>query len=262
MKNEVNTDVTTYDKMFYSNQFDGVNAAKTILGMLYDTYQPQSVIDFGCGIGAWLTAAESLGSKKLTGLDGHWVDKKKLLSKNIDFIGVDFEKEINIKENYDLCISLEVAEHISESSAKTFINLLCNTSNLILFSAAIKYQGGTNHINEQWQSYWVELFNANGFECFDIIRPTFWLNEEIALCYRQNAFVFVKKDNAFLTKKFNAQIEKSPIMNIVHPEYYENKIKYYNNLLESPNLNIIFSILKTYILNKITNLLNNIKAII
>jgi len=33
----------------------------------------------------------------------------------------------------------------------------------VLFSAAIPNQGGTGHINEQWQEYWAEKFYANGF---------------------------------------------------------------------------------------------------
>ena len=37
-------------------------SARVVLGMLYQHYVPQSVIDVGCGRGAWLAAAEALGA--------------------------------------------------------------------------------------------------------------------------------------------------------------------------------------------------------
>jgi cyclopropane fatty-acyl-phospholipid synthase-like methyltransferase len=160
-----------YNEAFYDRQVAGsVSSAEVILGLLYDFYQPRSVIDVGCGRGAWLSVAESLGAKILIGLDGYWNTKDKLLCRNIDFTSVDLEGPVDIREKYDLCISLEVAEHLASKRAKAFVEILCKSSNVILFSAAIINQGGENHINEQWQSYWIELFQANGYECFDIFR--------------------------------------------------------------------------------------------
>jgi len=212
-----------YNEAFYDRQVAGsVSSAEVILGLLYDFYQPQSVIDVGCGRGAWLSVAESLGTKNLIGLDGHWNTKDKLLSQNIDFTSVDLEGTIDIREKYDLCISLEVAEHLAGKRAKTFIENLCKASNVVLFSAAIVNQGGTNHINEQWQSYWIELFQANGYECFDIFRGVIWENEKVELWYRQNIFLFIKISeigDQINTEKLKEMEEKMP--NIVHPKYYE-----------------------------------------
>lgn len=213
-----------YNEEFYDRQVAGsVSSAEVILGLLYDFYQPQSVIDVGCGRGAWLSVAESLGTKKLIGLDGHWNTKDKLLSRNIDFTSVDLEGSIDIREKYDLCISLEVAEHLAGKRAKTFVENLCKASNVVFFSAAIVNQGGTNHINEQWQSYWIELFQANGYECFDIFRGVIWENEKVELCYRQNIFLFInisEIDDQINTEKLKGMEEKIP--NIVHPKYYAN----------------------------------------
>ncbi len=67
-----------YNETFYNRQIAGsVNSAEIILGLLYDFYQPRSVIDIGCGRGAWLSVAESLGTKTLIGLDGYWNIKEK-----------------------------------------------------------------------------------------------------------------------------------------------------------------------------------------
>lgn len=140
-----------YDADFYSRYLDGMtNSAKNVLSLLYKYYEPKYVVDVGCGRGAWLAAAESFGSSKLKGFDGNWINRDKLLSKNIDFVAVNLDVAMpEIKGKYDLCISLEVAEHISERNSKSFVDVLCGASDIVLFSAAIKYQGGTNHINEQ-----------------------------------------------------------------------------------------------------------------
>ena len=80
-----------------------------------------------------------------------------------------------ISDKYDLAISLEVAEHLSPSRSCGFIDDLTNLSDVVLFSAAIPMQGGTNHINEQPISYWANLFLERGFVPISCIRPKYKL---------------------------------------------------------------------------------------
>jgi hypothetical protein len=164
-------------------------------------------------------------------------------------------KVIEIVEKYDLCISLEVAEHISEIKAKDFIDTLCKASNVVLFSAAIKHQGGTNHINEQWQSYCIKLFESNGYECFDIFREAIWQNEAVNSCYRQNIFLFVNRTSESVSQNIQ-KIKVKPITNTVHPKLYEKKIKYYTSMLEDPTLIFCLVCIKRYVFNKINKLRN------
>lgn len=242
-----------YSEKFYDGMSNGsIRSAEVILSLLYEIYKPNSVLDIGCGTGSWLAVAESLGSNILKGLDGEWVTKDKLLSQNIDFTAINIEDEIEINEKYDLCISLEVAEHLSHDRAGTFINTLCEASNVVLFSSAVKYQGGTNHINEQWQSYWIEIFKANGFECYDIFRNIIWENDEVEWWYRQNIFLFINEDglqNAIDLKMLKS-MEKS-IPNIIHPKYYEAKVLNHNKDIQKPSLRLGFRGMKQYILNKV-----------
>ena len=248
-----------YNEAFYNKQIAGsVSSAKIILGLLYDFYQPRSVIDIGCGRGAWLSVAESLGTKTLIGLDGYWNTREKLLSRNIDFTPVDLEEPIDIREKYDLCISLEVAEHIAGERAKVFIETLCKASNVILFSAAIINQSGENHINEQWQSYWIELFQANDYECFDIFRGVIWKNERVDWWYRQNIFLFININGIgdLLNMKKLKGMEKI-IPNIVHPNHYEsiyqcckkneNKLRAYEQMIYEPTLKFCLGSLKRFL---------------
>jgi hypothetical protein len=247
-----------YSKDFYSGQVDGsVRSAKVILPLVYGLYQPRSVIDFGCGRGGWLETAESLGSSRLRGLDGNWVNEEDLLSDNIEFESVDFEEAIEIDERFDLCISLEVAEHISGRNANRFIRELCSCSDVVLFSAAIKEQGGTRHINEQRQSYWIKLFKSNGYACLDVIRPLVWNNEEVQYWYRQNAFLFVcEKSDLLPMEQFKDS--ESLVADIVHPDNYEKKIIRYRSILESheqtlqyPSLVFCLRCIKNYVIAKI-----------
>ncbi len=251
-----------YDATFYSRHIGGmINSAKQILSLLYKYYEPKSVVDMGCGRGAWLAAAESLGSGKLKGFDGSWIKKEELLSKNIDFSVANFDVAMpRIDEKYDLCISVEVAEHITERNAKAFVDVLCSASNIILFSAAIKGQGGVNHINEQWQSYWVDLFKSNNYECYDVLRPALWTNDSVEWWYRQNIFLFQRGNNDTINSELLRSLERQ-VLNIVHPKNYEEKIKEYceeiKALREYPTLRFCLSCAKRYIAIKIRRLIGN-----
>jgi hypothetical protein len=209
------------------------------------------VIDIGCGEGAWLSSAESLGAKNLKGMDGEWVNEDDLVSQNIDFAEVNFDRGLpKLDEKYDLCISVEVAEYLSEANAEQFVDFLCKASDTILFSAAIKYQGGMNHINEQWQSYWIDLFSSKGYECFDCFRKTIWNDRSVDWWYRQNIFLFVSPSSSSLDLKALRSLEK-PIADVAHPENYEAKIKSYQNDVENPTLRFCLGRVKRYIYNKL-----------
>lgn len=251
-----NTLSKLYDAGFYSEKLVGMsNSAKIVLNLLYKYFQPQSVVDIGCGRGAWLAAAEHLGSKTLKGYDGSWVKKEHLLSKNISFTSVDFEIAMpEINDKYDLCISLEVAEHIPKNYAKTFIDTLCMASDTVLFSAAIKNQGGTNHINEQWQSYWIDLFKSNGYECFDVLRAPLWSNESVEWWYRQNIFIFSRPKNDLINmEQLSKSRGKAPV-DIVHPINYESKVEGYRNQIQHPTFKFCLQCVRRYYINKISGL--------
>ncbi len=217
---------TPYDRSFYREQVDGsLRSARIVLERVFQLYQPRSVLDVGCGRGCWLLAAEELGSTLLEGLDGSWVQRGELVSSNIKFTPVNFEQKLNILDRYDLCISLEVAEHLTESRAREFVGTLCAASDIVLFSAAIEQQGGTNHLNERWQSYWIALFESYGYECLDVLRSQFWENTAVEVWYRQNAFIFVNRSAESVPFRYLAG--KPPIIDMVHPEQYAGKIRQY-----------------------------------
>lgn len=205
-----------YDERFYATRNSKtLYAARTILRMIFQNRDINSVIDFGCGVGTWLKTAEEYGAEYTVGVEGEWVDKS-LFVANGELRVKDFEKKLAIEEKFDLAISLEVAEHISLESSKRFVDDICASSDLVLFSAAVVGQGGRGHVNEQNQSFWVGLFEANGYKCMDVIRPAIWNEDEIEVWYKQNTFVFSKN-----TIKFDMADRSVFPADIIHPDLFK-----------------------------------------
>lgn len=215
-----------YNNDFYHNKTpESFSSALVVLKILFEIYQPNSIVDVGCGQGSWLAAAEELGSKRLVGYDGNWIKNEDLVSKNINFNSVNMESTFQINGVYDLAISVEVAEHLPEFRAKDFVYNLCNAAKVIVFSAAIKEQGGTNHINEQWQSYWIDIFKGNGFEVFDIFRSRIWNNSDVNWWYRQNIFLFIDTKHETYLDFLELNQNTNNIFDIVHPQLYNYKME-------------------------------------
>ena len=183
----------TYNDAFFTRVTEpGIESARVIVPRVLQLVRAQSVIDIGCGLGAWLKVFQENGVKNIRGLDGDYVDQSRLLIDANRFNSVDLSQPININvgERYDLATCLEVAEHLPASAAPHLVRALTRLSPFVLFSAAIPNQGGREHINEQWPSYWKELFAVNGFQRLDPIRWHVLRDKRVRWCYRQNIFLF------------------------------------------------------------------------
>lgn len=219
-------DTERYDAGFYADQVDGsARAAAVVLPLVYRLVAPARVIDVGCGQGAWLAAAEQLGSRELTGLDGAWVDRTKLRSARIAFHATDLAAPIRGHGRHDLCISVEVAEHLPATRAEGFVADLCAASDVVLFSAAVPMQGGTEHVNEERASRWVARFASHGYECFDLLRGAIWDDARVAWWYRQNLFLYVARDSVHHAALAGAALPPMP-RDLVHPDAFEEKVRW------------------------------------
>ena len=67
-------------------------------------------------------------------------------------------------------------------------------SDVVFFSAALPYQGGTDHRNEQWLEFWAILFQRHGYVPYDFLRRPCWSNPAVEFWYSQNAIVFCATD--------------------------------------------------------------------
>ncbi len=186
--------ITTYDCDYYALiGGPSVRSARKLLPQLLKIIQPGSMLELGCGIGAWTRVARDHGVTDCIAVDGDWVTPADLLIPEHIFRRHNFEQPLSLGRKFDLALSLEVAEHLSEAAAGGFVASLAAHADVVVFGAAMKFQGGTRHLNEQWPRYWIKRFKARGYECFDVVRPLMWGNSDIAFHYVQNAFIFVKQ---------------------------------------------------------------------
>lgn len=217
-----------YSKKFYDHQMAGsLISAREILPLVLELIKPENVVDVGCGVGSWLSVCKKLGINDVVGLDGEWVNDELLLIPKEDFINIDLTKPQKIGRKFDLSMSLEVAEHLPANHADEFINLLTDLAPVVLFSAAIPFQGGENHINEQWPEYWIEKFNSRNYLVIDLIRPEIWNNNNVEPFYAQNIFLFVRDDYIIKNTALNNKIGKNNInqFSIIHPRIYLHKLQ-------------------------------------
>ncbi len=181
-----------YDERFYDSQADSSQAsARVVLSYVLDLTGAKTVVDLGCGVGSWLATAKELGATDIRGIDGDYVDRAWLRIAPDEFVGRDLTERVELDSTYDLSMSLEVAEHLPPDRSTSFVADLCRLAPVVLFGAAQPYQGGTNHINEQYLDYWVERFAAEGYEMIDCIRPRFW-EHDIAYHYSQNSAIYAR----------------------------------------------------------------------
>lgn len=199
------------------------SAAEQVLPVLFEIYKPSSILDVGCGLGNWIEVAKKISGAEITGVDGDYVNRSLLKIEENEFVEKDLTKPFDLNRKFDLAICLEVAEHLPEASAEGFVKSITNHSDVIMFSAALPGQGGQHHINEQWPSYWQELFNDCGYEMIDFFRFKIWDNPKIEYWYKQNLFLVVRKGHELA--KNEAEIAYS----LVHPELLELIHEQYQN---------------------------------
>ena len=176
------------------NEVDGaLRAAEQIVPVILDLVGPvQSVVDLGGGTGAWLQAFQQAGVAKVELLDSPTVAPHLLIPRDC-FRPVDLERELPPPGRFDLAVSVECAEHLSERRAEPLVRWLTSAADVVVFSAAIPGQDGKHHVNEQAPNYWQALFRRQGFLRRDVIRPRILRNATIPWWYRQNVFLFVKE---------------------------------------------------------------------
>lgn len=230
------------NKYIHIKEEHNTKAALIVVPELIKLYCPKSVVDVGSGLGTWLKIFSDNGIDDILGYDGSHLNFDNVLISKEKIVIQDLEKEIISNRVFDLAISLEVAEHISPENAETFVKSICNLSQTIIFSAAIPQQGGQNHLNEQWPSYWQKLFLKNGYTMHDVLRPIFWNDSNIDYWYKQNMFLVTGKNSPFYSS------ENKTLQHLVHPDLLNIYFNLYKNALDGKlgKLQHLKSIIKSF----------------
>jgi len=127
-----------------------------------EKYNCRSLLDIGAGRGLNCAWAQQYHEYEAVGIEADPV-----LSNPVhdNIIQHDFVKD-GVKQfdrTFDLGWSVATSEHIDASGADAYVQtfLACRW---IVFTWCNPGYGGYHHVNEQYQSYWLERFQKYGFE--------------------------------------------------------------------------------------------------
>lgn len=153
-----------YDGHYYDHVVDPLMlaSADAISRSIQRELGPRSVIDVGCGTGALMLALEQRGLS-CVGFDQAGAALERCRQRGVSAHRLDIEHDPFPSERADVVVSTEVAEHLPESAADRFVELLTTLAPIAVVSAAPPGSSGKDHVNEQPAEYWIEKFDERGF---------------------------------------------------------------------------------------------------
>lgn len=162
--------------------------------LILETFSPQSVADIGCGEGLFLRTLAEQGVKVI-GCDISEAAIR-LAPDTFTVFQADATKPIRFNHRFDVCICVEIAEHIPNRYSKTLVQNVTSASDVAFFTAAPPWQGGVGHINEQPAEFWVRLFAEEGYELDQATTDTLkqrMKEANVVFWLPQNLMIFRKK---------------------------------------------------------------------
>ena len=187
-----------YDEAYYRNR-DAEPSARAIAKTVTEIFGPERILDVGCGTGDLLDAMRTEG---VTGNGLELSDAALKICKERGLAVQKFDLEHDPAPELpeiDLVVSTEVAEHLPESCADRYVELLTSYGPSVVFTAAPPGQGGTDHVNEQPPEYWIAKFNRHGFVMKDEETERCrrdWREAGAQPWYYENVLVFSSNDQA------------------------------------------------------------------
>lgn len=207
-------------KFFQDYAGESRRSARAIVPLVIELLHPKTVVDVGCGLGTWLEIFRNHGIDEIYGIDGAYVSGMPLRIPAERLIVHDLATPIKLDRQFDLVVCLEVAEHLPPESADTFVASLTRLGSVVLFSAAVPFQGGQHHLNEQWPEYWAGKFRKWDYQLYDPFRARIWNNPEVAYYYAQNLLLFVRRGETGNYSGLKDAVSALPL-NVIHPRKWE-----------------------------------------
>lgn len=172
----------TYTDAFFELETEvAYTSANVVLPVILGLTNAKTVIDIGCGTGAWAAVAADLGCV-VRGVDKDVPEHLQL----VPVINHDLNKDPYPCEGWDLAICLEVAEHLQPEAGDGLVEGLAQAG-AVLFSAATPGQPGVGHIHCQPHAYWHGLFWDHGLRA-NHVGGLF--DEPCADFYRRNMYLY------------------------------------------------------------------------
>ncbi|WP_205082754.1 methyltransferase domain-containing protein [Paracraurococcus ruber] len=124
--------------------------------------QPASVLDIGCGVGAYLDLFRRCGATTVLGLDG--MSAAASVLRDDEYRVADLALPQDLGRRFDLVLCLEVAEHLDAAAHATLVETIArHAAGMVVFSAADLGQPGHGHISCKPVADWLALWAAHGW---------------------------------------------------------------------------------------------------
>src|SRR5215211_4940330 len=86
-------------------------SARAVVPMLIELVRPSSVVDLGCGTGAWLEAFAENGVEDVVGVDGPHIDRARLRIPQERFVAADLSAPPELGRTFALAMTLEAVHY-------------------------------------------------------------------------------------------------------------------------------------------------------
>lgn len=186
-------ETAVYNRSYFSGDEFLENDYSSMASAIVELFRPNSVVEFGCGQG-YLASELIRRGVQVVAMDGYATPS--IVNENFTFHRIDLNSDIDLHKliesmpKFSLAVSFEVAEHLDESSSRSFVKAICSRVDAVAFSAAVPEQTGTGHINCKPRRHWKKLFEEEGFYLDDSLRKMFRSYDKIAIWYKLNTLVF------------------------------------------------------------------------
>ena len=183
-----------YDKDYYERLVDPTMRLSVVpmAESIIKHFRPRTVVDVGCGTGLLLLTLKEKGVRG-TGLEYSDAARAICQARGLDVRRFDIEKDASPDIKADLVISTEVAEHLPESCADRFVDLLCSVADHIVLTAAVPGVEGTDHVNEQPNEYWIKKLESRGMIYDKVLSQQWrshWNAAGVAGCFATTLMLF------------------------------------------------------------------------
>jgi hypothetical protein len=159
--------------------------------------QARAYADVGAGTGAFSAELQRRGKVAIAYERSRW-GRLVARTQGVDVRGLRLEpSSLPNVAAVDVALCFEVAEHLPQELGDTLVRTCAAMAPSVVFTAAAPGQGGTGHINEQPQNYWIERFAEAGMHLDSEVTAMLvdGFDQAAADWLAQNVMAFVNSDS-------------------------------------------------------------------